>query len=251
MRKLIFLVAAVALLAGAAIAYAATDTVTYSTTLTQQRKAVKSKPPVPVTFSAALTVGATPAGTQPDTVTATDVFYPKQGVSKGAAFPSPCKASDIANKTTVPAKCSKAIVGTGTATASAGKPGSPSIGTESLTVTVYNAAHGKQVFLVLNGSTPIAVHNELVVGTISKTTGPFGYDVHFSIPPSQSSLPGGYTSVLTKLDVSIGKTEKRHRHKIGYVELSSCPKTHKVASKAVVTFSTGQSQSVTATAACK
>ena len=72
-----------------------------------------------------------------------------------------------------------------------------------------------------------------------------------SVSASQSALPGGYTSVLTKLSVSIGKTKKRAGHKIGYVALSSCPKTHTVASKAVVTFSTGQSQSVRATASCK
>jgi hypothetical protein len=251
MRKLIPLGVALVLLLGAAIAYAANDTVSYSTTLTQPHKAVKSKPPVPVTFSVTLNVEATPAGTQPDTVTDTDLFYPKQGVSNGADFPSPCTAKDIADKTTVPAKCKKAIVGSGTATASAGQPGKPAFGSEPLTVTVYNAAHGKKTFLVLNGTAPIAVHNRLVTGVISKASGPFGYKVHFHIPASQSALPGGFTSVLTKLDVTIGRTKKRAGHKVGYVALSSCPKKHTVASKAVVTFSTGQSQSVRATAGCK
>ena len=142
-------------------------------------------------------------------------------------------------------------MGSGTATASAGQPGKPSLGSEPLTVTVYNAAHGKQVFLVLNGSAPIPVHNRLVTGVVSKATGPYGYKVHFHIPPSQSTLSGGFTSVLTKLDVTIGKTKRRAGHKIGYVELAACPKTHALASKAVVTFSTGESKSVPATANCK
>ena len=251
MRKLVPLGVVAAALVMAAAAYAATDSVNYSVTLHQSGKASKKKP-APVTYTTTITIRATPAGTQPDGSSTSDLFAPKQLRLNASKFPSPCKQSDIDGKSSIPAKCSKALIGSGTATASAGTPGTPSVGSESFNVAVYNASHGKAVLFVLN-STPgaaVPIHNRVIVGTIKRASGPYGYVLHISVPANLQKV-GTLQSTITDVTLTVGKTVKVKGKRTPYAELTSCPKSHKVPSRDVVHFNNGTSVTANTTATCK
>src|SRR5256885_987757 len=64
-RKPALVVAAMLALIGATAAYAATDSVTYKASISPKRA---GRTPVNITYSNTVTVGVTPAGTQPDRV---------------------------------------------------------------------------------------------------------------------------------------------------------------------------------------
>ena len=241
MRKLALLaVLALTLVVGAAVAYAATDTTTYSAS-------ISPKKPGNVAYSNALTVRG-PNNTQPQGASKTDLFFAKQLVYNGKKFPSPCKAKDIDGKSSIPPKCNKALIGNGTGTANAGPAGGPSLGAEQFTVSLYNANKGKAVLLVLNGTSPVKVQNRVITGTVKKLSkGKFGFEVTFTIPASLQTVPGTtIPSVITDLSTKVKKTV----HGVGYVQLRSCPKSKKLPSKAVVHFKNGTTGTATSTIAC-
>jgi len=243
-RKLALLVAAVVSLAAAATAYAVTDNVTYKVSISPSKAGHKPG----LKYTATTSVHG-PGGTQPDGVSELDVFFAKQLHENGAAFPSPCKQSDIDGKTTIPAKCNKALIGSGTATANAGTAGSPSLGSENLTVKLFNANHGKAVLLVVNGTSPFAIHNRVIVGKIKRLThGKFGYEDVFVVPQSLQTVPNtAVPSVITDSTLTIGRTF----HHIGYGQLTACPHSKKLPGKVVYKFTNGTSATGSATIACK
>jgi len=243
-RKLALLVAAVVSLAAAATAYAVTDTVTYKVSISPSKAGHKPG----LTYKATTSVHG-PGGTQPDGVSELDVFFARQFRNNGAAFPSPCKQSDIDGKTAIPHKCNKALIGSGTATANAGTAGSSSLGSENLTVKLFNASHGKSVLLVVNGTSPFAIHNRVIVGKVKRLAhGKFGYEDVFVVPQSLQTIPGtAIPSVITDSTLSIGRTF----HHIGYAQLTGCPRSKKLAAKLTYKFTNGTSSTGTATIACK
>jgi cold shock CspA family protein len=245
------LLAAVAVLAlvGAAVAYAATDSVGYSATVSPSKAPKKGKAPVSVTYKATLTVRATPAGTQPDGASKVDLFFAKQLTNGGKRFPSPCKQKDIDSKPSIPKKCNPALVGTGSAKAFLGQPGSAQnpAASETFSVKLFNANKGKGVLLVLNGTSPLPVHNRVIPGTVKKLSGgSFGYEVTFTIPPNLQTI-GGIPSVVTDLTATVGKKS----HGVGYIALASCPKSKKLSAKAVEHFNNGTTGTGSSTLACK
>jgi hypothetical protein len=258
----IALLVVVALAATAATAWAVTNTLSYSVTLKKGSSAKPTKTkPVNVGYNATLHIDTDPAGSQPDTAPVTTVYFAKQIKQNAKLVPS-CTQAEIDGQTTMPAKCSKAKVGSGTAKALAGSPGSPAANsvTEQLNVTAVNGAGGKQILLVLNSApgAPVAITNRVVPGTIGSGSGAFGYKVAFKIPEDlQNQL--GLSISLTDFKVNItnkafsvkvkGKTVKK-----GYLQLTaSCP-GGKVPVRAVASFkdANGQTTDVTndSTAKC-
>jgi len=246
----IALIAAVALIATAATAWAVTNTVSYSVTLKKASSAVPSKAkPVNVGYNAVLHIDTDPSGSQPDTAPVTTIFFAKQIKQNAKLLPS-CKQSEIDGQTTFPSKCNKAKVGSGTARALAGSPGSPAANsvTEDLNVIAVNGAGGKQILLVLNSQAgaPVAITNRVVPGTLGAGSAGFGYKVAFEIPEDlQNQL--GLAISLTDFKVNITPkpftvTEKGKKVKKGYLQLiAKCP-GGKVPVRAVASFKDANGQ---------
>ncbi len=246
MRKLaILLGAGAAFFALAALAFASvTPTVSYTSPISQKGKPKKGKP-ANLTYTGILDVKNSD-GTQPDTAPTTKIYFAKQLINNAKHFPS-CKVSDIDGKTAVPSKCKKALVGKGSAASQAGTPGTPAAINENLAVTAYNGNKGKQILLVLNASSPVAIQNRVIPGTIGKGAKGFGYSVTFKVPPDLQSQLGLQIS-LTHFNVVFpaSKTVKIKRHgkrqKVSYLQISSCPKSKKLPVKAVVNFNQDNGQ---------
>jgi hypothetical protein len=233
----IALIAAVALLATAATAYAVTNTLTYSVTLKKvgASKKPSAKKPLRLGYNALLHIDSDPAGNQPDTAPVTTIFFPKQIKQNAKLIPS-CKQADIDGQASMPAKCNKAKVGTGTATALAGDPGSPAANSvkEDLNVTAVNGDGGKQILLVLNSQegAPVAITNRVVPGDLGAGKDGFSYTVAFKIPDDlQNQL--GLAISLTDFKVNITNKAfavkkrvggKKKTVPTGYLELvAPCP----------------------------
>jgi hypothetical protein len=214
-----------------AVAYAVTDTLTYSAQLKFSGKPTTKKL-ANLGYTSVLHIDTDPSGLQPETAPITSVYFAKQIVNNAKYFPF-CNRSEIDGQQTVPAKCAKAKVGTGTASALAGSPGSPSSGSvkEDLSVTVVNGPKGKSLFLVLNSqpTAPVAIQNRVVPGTVVKSSGAFGFLVRFDIPADlQEQL--GLAISLTDFKVAISGTPKKVKvgkvfKKIAYLQLNGCKGT--------------------------
>jgi hypothetical protein len=221
----------------AAIAYAASNTVDYTSKLTPRHPKAKKHKPANIGYEGTLSVGTTD-GSQPDSAPTTVIYFPKQLITNAKHFPS-CKVSDIDGQTTVPAKCKKAVVGSGTATSLAGTPGSAGGLQEQLIVTAYNGPRGKQLLLDLNTAPgqPVPITNRVIPGTLGKGTGPFGFKDTFTIPTDLQNV-GGLQVAQTHFDVKINKkTVKVKGKKVSYLQLGACPKSHKLPTRTVVNFS--------------
>ena len=233
MRRIFVLLAA----SGLVLAVAATaafalsnNTVTYQAKLTPKGKASKKKP-APMGYEGILDVG-TDNGTQPNVAPDTTIYYAKQIVQNAKYFPK-CNPKAVDGKTKVPASCKKAVIGKGVAVAYPGTPGQPVIQglKENLKVTAYNGLRGKQILLVLNGSSPQVITNRVIVGTIGKGKGgKFSYSVNFHVP-ADLQFQAGFQVALTHFDVKIsGKTIKAKvkgkKKRVSYLGLTSCPKNH-------------------------
>jgi hypothetical protein len=240
----IALIAAVALLATAATAWAVTNTVSYSVTLKKAGSATATaKKPVNVGYNAVLHIDTDPTGNQPDIAPVTTIYFAKQIKQNAKLIPS-CKPAEIDGLPAFPAKCNKAKVGTGTASALAGSPGSPAGNSvkEDLNVTAVNGAGGKQILLVLNSApgAPVAISNRVVPGTLGKGSGVFGYTVAFAIPEDlQTQL--GLSIALTDFHVNITPKPftvkvKGKSTKLGYLQLTGACPGGKVPVRAVASF---------------
>jgi hypothetical protein len=242
MRRLFVVLAAGVLVCAVAAtaAYALTNnTVKYGVTLKSKGKPKKGKA-VPTSYRGVLDV-ATDNGTQPNVAPTTKIYFAKQLVQNAKYFPK-CDPKKLDGQTTVPASCKKAVVGKGTATASGGAPGgaiNPAT-TESLTVTAYNGLKGKQLLLAVNGSSPLVISNRVIVGTLGKGSGPYGYTITFAVP-ADLQFQLGLQVALTHFDVTtsaktITAKIKGKKKKVSYLSLASCPKSHKLPVKTVVNF---------------
>jgi hypothetical protein len=228
-RRIALLAVVVGSLAAAATAWAVTNTVDYTVTLKKASgKPTKAKP-VPVAYNATLKIDTDPAGTQPDTAPVTSIYFPKQIKQNSKLIPG-CTVADIDGQQEMPSKCAKGKVGTGTASALAGSPGSPSSNSvkEDLNVTFINGKSGKQILLVLNSAptAPVAITNRVVPGDLAGGSGNFGYRVDFKIPEDlQNQL--GLSIALTDFNVKITNKPftvkvKGKKKKVGYLELTGC-----------------------------
>ena len=238
MRRLVLLTA-VAVMAITAVAYAVTNTVTYTSKVTYKGKPTSTKP-VNMAYQGILHVDTDPAGQQPDTAPTTSVYYAKAIKNNAKYFPF-CNASEIDGQPSMPAKCSKAKVGTGTASSLAGSPGTTGQSIrENLTVTAVNGPKGKVIYLVLNSTpdAPVQIQNRVVPGTVVKSSGAFGFLTRFDVPADlQEQL--GLRIALTDFNVKISGTPRKVKvgkvfKKISYLQLTSCKGSLPV--KAIATF---------------
>ena len=256
-RRLVLLTA-VAAIAITAVAYAVTDTLTYSSKMSYKGKPTTKKP-ANLTYTGILHVDTDPAGSQPDTAPVTAVYYSKAIKNNAKYFPF-CNMSEIDGQPDFPAKCDKAVVGTGTASSLAGTPGSPASQSvrEDLTVKAVNGPSGKVIYLVLTSKpgAPVAINNRVVPGFVVKAAGTFGFLTRFEVPADlQEQL--GLKIALTDFNVKIsGKPRsvkvKGKTQKISYLQLTSCPGSLPV--KAIATFNdsdTGNQKNITSTSSAK
>jgi hypothetical protein len=228
-RRIALLAVAVAALAAATTAWAVTNTLTYTVTLKKAAGKPTAKKPVRVAYNSTLHIDTDPSGSQPDTAPVTSIYFPKQIKQNAALLPS-CTQQDIDGQQTVPAKCNKAKVGTGHATALAGTIGAPAANSvkEELNVTFYNGKGGKQVLLVLNSepTAPVAITNRVVPGDLTSGGAGYSYRVDFKIPPDlQNQL--GLDIALVDFKVNITNKaftvkKKGKTVKVGFLELTGC-----------------------------
>ena len=229
MRRIALLAVVVGALAAAATAWAVTNTLSYTVALKKATGKPTAKKPIPVTYNALLHIDTDPAGSQPDTAPVTSIYFAKQ-IKQNAKYIPGCSVADIDGKPSMPAKCSKGKVGSGTASALAGSPGSPASNSvkENLNVTVINGSNHRQVLLVLNSSAgaPVAITNRVVPGDLTSASAPFGYRVDFKIPEDlQNQL--GLSIALTDFKVAIPNKKYTVKKagklvKLGFLELTGC-----------------------------
>jgi hypothetical protein len=256
-RRLVLLTA-VAVLGITATAFAVTNTLSYTSKLAFSGKPTAKKPSN-VAYTGTLHIDTNPSGQQPQAAPVTSVYFAKQIKNNAKYFPF-CNRSEIDGQATIPAKCSKAKIGTGTAKALAGTPGNPSTSSvaENLNVTAMNGPSGKSLYLVLNSQpgAPVGIQNRVVPGTVVKSSGAFGFLVRFDIPADLQEQLGLQIS-LTDFVVKISGTPKKVKvgktfQKISYLQLTGCKGSLPV--KAISQFKdpdTGHVTPVTTTSAAK
>jgi hypothetical protein len=256
-RRLVLLTV-VGVMAITAVAYAVTDTVTYTSKVSFKGKPTSTKP-VNTSYTGILHIDTDPSGQQPETAPTTAVYYAKGFKNNAKYFPF-CNATEIDGKAAFPSKCNKAIVGGGTASSLAGTPGSPSAQSvrEDLTVKAVNGPKGKVFYLVLNSApgAPVAITNRVVPGAVIKSSGAFAFLTRFAVPADlQNQL--GLSISLTDFNVKISGTPKRVKvgkvfKKVSYLQLTSCKGSLPV--KAIAQFkdaASGQIKPVTSTSSAK
>jgi hypothetical protein len=248
-RRLVLLTA-VAVLAIAGVAYAVTDTVTYSTKLSH-KGTPSTKKPANLSYTGILHIDTNPAGSQPETAPTTTVYYSKAIKNNAKYFPS-CSKAEIDGQPAIPQKCRKAIIGSGTAKALAGTPGQPAAQAihSNLTVTAMNGTNGKFIMLILNAPPGgVQIQNRVVPGAIViHASGQYGSLTRFQVPKDLQEPVPGIKVALTDFNVKIPatKTVTVKGKKISYLQVTSCK--NKLPAKAIANFidaSTGRSKTVT------
>jgi hypothetical protein len=221
----------------AAVAFAANNTVSYTVKLSPAHPKPKAGKPANIGYEGILDVKTTD-GTQPDTGAKTTLYFPKQLINNAKKFPS-CKPSEIDGKDSIPSKCKKAIVGSGTAQSEAptpGQPPNPALA-ESLKVTAMNGDKGKTLMLILNAASPVQILNRVIPGKLGPGGGQFGYTVTFTVPADLQNIAGAQIA-LAHFDVKISakKTAKVGKKKVSYLQLKACPSSGKLPTKTFIDF---------------
>ena len=213
----------------------------FSASVTPAKGGTKAKP-TPVTLKVRPYFGdisadaAAPFATQLATV-----FFPAESVFNGKFFPSCPGPKVLAAANTCP---SNSKVGTGTAAGVA-------LGlTENLKVTIYNGPGGNKVELLVDGSSPLAIHS-VIEGTLTKTTGQYGLKLTVPIPADLQQPAPGAIATLTDFNTTLPvKFVKKGKKKIPYLGASGC-KTGKWNFGYTGLYTDGTSQTVNVTQACK
>lgn len=242
MRRFLLSTAVAVLALSVGVAYAAvTETYQYTASGSHKGKPSKTKP-ANFGYTSTIKVDTDPPGQQPDTLAQTAVFFDKGIKTNGRYWPF-CNKTEIDGKAALPAKCKKAIVGTGTTIAYAGQPGSPKSGSvrEDLNLKAINGPKGKSLYIVVTSApgAPVAISNRVVPGVVTKSSGPYGMVVRWTIPPDlqeQLGLKISLTDLQLKVSSSartlkIGRTTK----KASFLQLTSC-KGGKMAIKSEAKF---------------
>jgi len=122
-----------------------------------------------------------------------------------------CSSSQVQSDDTKCAKGSK--VGSGKAVGVA-------LGaTENLTVTAYNGPGGNKLELLVDGSSPLPIH-EVIEGVLSKDSAPYGNKLTVKVPDHlQQPAPGAYAT-LEEFDTTINAVTGKK--KMPYVGIASC-----------------------------
>jgi hypothetical protein len=209
MRKSAVLICALmALFAVAAVAYGSTkeNNQTIKVKLLGAKKAGTKAAPAKV----GLNVDLANNGTAPSPAKLVDIFFDKNLVFGGAAFPSCTLAKTTRNQCPANTK-----VGTGKAAAKAGTS------TIALNITAFNGPGGKSLLLALRQvGGPLAINLE---PKLTKATGLYGTRLRTIVPKaSYNAAPGFYTPLIKFLQDIPGKSIRKSGKTIQFIGLTGC-----------------------------
>jgi hypothetical protein len=230
LRKLTLLaVASIAVLAFAAVAYAAqVNTYTVDGQTSPAKPGAKKKP-VPIGLNFDYTVGEQAGGRPSPVQRYTIGFYGMQ--SNGGLFPK-CTAAQI-NATQSDTGCPKgSAVGSGVVINAAGSTADPADKTIAcnLNLTVYNSGQGKAA-LFLKGGPTIIVQGKPCVISINQAIdakyvsafGGKGQALQFNVPANLLHPIGGVDNAVTQVQSTIKKLTVKSKGKTrGYYESIAC-----------------------------
>jgi hypothetical protein len=137
-------------------------------------------------------------------------------------------------------KCPKGSrVGSGTAIGTA-------LGlTENLTVTAYNGPRGAKIELLVDGQTPLQIH-QVIEGKLQSDSGKYGKKLVVAIPEAlQQPAPGAYAT-LTDFNTSVKGTGSKKRPFVG---LTGCTRK-KLNYKTDFVFTDGTTSTASTTSKC-
>jgi hypothetical protein len=236
MRKLTLMAVAAAVTAFCVvgIAQAVTPTTALKASVSPSKKGTKKKPKN-VKLNVELITQPTPG--EPPFATSSTVVHFDKNLKFGGKYLKSCSAAQVQSDDT---KCPGASkVGSGSATGSA-------LGlTENLTVTAYNGPSGNKLELLVDGSSPLTIH-QVIEGKLQKDSGLYGQKLVVSIPAAlQQPAPGAYAT-LTDFKTSVKGTGSKKRP---YVGLAGCTK-NALNFKSDFTFTDGTSSNATTTSKC-
>jgi len=214
-RRVILLALTVAavLAVNASAAFAVNSVQQFSASASPAKGGTKAKP-TPVSlkvrpyFSDISADAAAPFATQLATV-----FFPSESVFNGKYFPVCAKLKVLNSASSCP---SGSKVGKGTAAGTA-------LGAiENLTVAIYNGPGGNTIELLVDGSSPLAIHS-VIEGTLTKQTGKFGYKLTVPIPSDLQQPAPQVFATLTDFNTTLPvKFVKKGKKKIPYLAAAGC-----------------------------
>jgi hypothetical protein len=242
MRKLVGLVAAVAVLVGAAVVYAQTNQTvqTLDVKITPAKASTKKK-------QRGITLDVTTAtsnqdGSKHSPTTRAVVFFAKGLKFNDTKFPT-CSQSALEQQG--PQACpKKSVIGTGSADVDA-RPviNEPIHGT----TTGFNAK-GHKVLLYTVVTQPIQT-TTTIVGKLKKASGKYGSKLDVTVPPLPT-LPGQPNASITRFQLTTKATIKKRGKTYNYVVApTTCKKTWPF--KASFTFEDGTTANATSNVKCK
>jgi hypothetical protein len=218
----------------AGVAQAVNSKQTVAVKLAHNKAGTASKPKSVGNLTVDLKLAADPSDA-PFATKTTVIHFDKNLVFNAAKFPSCSEAQ----ARTGAAACTKAKVGSGSATGLA-------LGqVENLAITAYNGPGGKSILLHVTGKQPLDI-NTVIVGALKPDTGKFGRKLVVTIPSNLQQPLTGVFATLTSFVTKVGGTSKG----VPYAALKGCT-GGKLQFKGDFVFTDGSAQSPTSTTACK
>jgi hypothetical protein len=235
MRKLTLTAGVAALAIGAVgAAQAVTPTTALKTSVSPTKHGTKKKPR---NVKLNIELITQPNPNDGPFATKTTVVHFDKNLKFGGKYVKTCSADKVRSNNTACPKGSK--VGTGSATGVA-------LGlTENLTVTAYNGPGGNKIELLVDGTSPLTIH-DVIEGKLQSDTGKFGKKLVVAIPDTlQQPAPGAFAT-LTDFKTSVKGTGSKKRPFVG---LAGCTKK-KLNFQADFVFTDGSTSTATTTAKC-
>jgi hypothetical protein len=235
MRKLTLTAAAAVTAIGAVgVAQAVTPTTALKASVSPTKKGTKKKPK---NVKLNVELITQPAPGDPAFATRSTVVHFDKNIKFDGKHLKSCSQSQVQTDET---KCPKGSrVGSGTATGSA-------LGlTENLTVTAYNGPRGTKIELLVDGQSPLQIH-QVIEGKLQSDSGKYGKKLVVAIPDAlQQPAPGAYAT-LTDFKTSVKGTGSKKRPFVG---LAGCTKK-RLNYKSDFVFTDGTTSTATATSKC-
>jgi hypothetical protein len=200
---------------GVGVSSAVTPTTTISAKVTPLAHGTKKKPKK---AKLVVKLSTTPNPAEPAFAADTTVVHLAKELQFNGSALKTCSSSQVLSDNS---KCPKGSrVGQGIASGSA-------LGlTEPLTVKAYNGPGGNKLELLVDGSTPLAIH-AVIEGILSSDSAPYGKKLSVAIPPDlQQPAPGAYAT-LTEFDTTINAISGKKKKP--YVGVQGCPSSKKMA----------------------
>lgn len=210
MRKLTLTAGVAAAAIGAVgVAQAVTPATSMKASVSPTKHGTKTKPSN-VKLNVELITTPNPAD-GPFATKSTVVHFDKN-LKFGGKYLKSCSADKVRSNNAACPRGSK--VGSGSATGTA-------LGlTENLTVTAYNGPNGNKLELLVDGTSPLTIH-EVLEGKLQSDTGKFGKKLAVAIPETlQQPAPGAFAT-LTDFKTSVKGTGSKKRP---YIGLAGCTK---------------------------